>query len=79
MLLLVFVVEMYLYLHEFMEIIFSSDGMLAVHFTPCTMLIFISMLPFARLSNISPHFIPMMLKFELTWETLGISKRHKIL
>ena len=36
MLLLVFVVEMYLYLHEFMEIIFSSDGMLAVHFTPCT-------------------------------------------
>jgi len=49
------------------------------HPVQCTMLIFISMLPFARLSNISPHFIPMMLKFELTWETLGISKRHKIL
>ena len=29
-------------------------------------------------SAVSPHFIPMMLKFERTWETLGIPQRHKI-
>jgi len=33
---------------------------------------------FETLSYISRHFIPIMLKFERTWETLGIPLRHKI-
>jgi len=34
---------------------------------------------FETLSYISRHFVPIMLTFERTWETLGIPQGHKIL
>ena len=34
---------------------------------------------FLRLSYISRHFIPIMLKFERIWDTLGIPQWHKIM